>query len=72
MTGPKKKTCNTSQLSKSIRSKESKGSYSNLQYLDSGCHDTMEATTMSVLSVPNLFCLCGFGTWLGKPQNPLA
>ena len=44
----KKTTCNTSQLSKSIRSKESKGSYSNLQYLDSGCHDTMEATTMSV------------------------
>jgi hypothetical protein len=31
---PKKTTCNTSQLSKSIRSKESKGS--NLRYLDSG------------------------------------
>ena len=45
-TPPKKTTCNTSQLSKSIRSKESKGS--NLRYLDSGCHDTMEATTMSV------------------------
>ena len=43
---PKKTTCNTSQLSKSIRSKESKGS--NLRYLDSGCHDTLEATTMSV------------------------
>ena len=24
--------------------------------------DTTEATTMSVLSVPNPFCLCGFGT----------
>ena len=33
---PKKTTCNTSQLSNSIRSKESKGSYSNLRYLDSG------------------------------------
>ena len=31
---PKKTTCNTSQLSKSIRSKESKGS--NLRYLNSG------------------------------------
>mgnify|MGYP006862608786 CR=1 FL=1 len=31
---PKKTTCNTSQLSNSIRSKESKGS--NLRYLDSG------------------------------------
>ena len=45
-TRTKKTTCNTSQLSKSIRSKESKGS--NLRYLDSGCHDTLEATTMSV------------------------
>ena len=33
-TPQKKTTCNTSQLSKSIRSKESKGS--NLRYLDSG------------------------------------
>ena len=26
------------------------------------CHDTTEATTMSVLSVLKPFCLCGFGT----------
>ena len=43
-----KTTCNTSQLSKSIGSKESKGS--NLRYLDSGCHDTLEATTMCYTS----------------------
>ena len=42
---PKKTTCNTSQLSKSIRSKESKASYSNLR-----CHHTTEATTMCYTS----------------------
>ena len=59
-----KTTCNTSQLSKSIRSKESKGSYSNLRYLDSGCHDTMEATTMCYTSCaePILF----MGVWYLK------
>ena len=65
-----KTTCNTSQLSKSIRSKESKGSYSNLRYLDSGCHDTMEATTMCYTSCAEPILFMGVGTWnFGKASK---
>ena len=69
---PKKTTCNTSQLSKSIRSKESKGS--NLRYLDSGRmsrhpgghhNERLVCRTHSV-------CVGLVPEMLGKPQNPLA
>ena len=59
-TPQKKNTCNTSQLSKSTGSKESKGSYSNLRYLDNGIDVTTPRRPPQCASprVPNPFCFC--------------
>ena len=70
----KKTTCNTSQLSKSIRSKESK-IIQGVLFKPAIFGQWKDVTTpwrppQWASRVPNPFCLCGFGTWnVGKASK---